>query len=71
MDMRFDISDNVSKYVATPVVLCLNEEELLPLYTDECDEDILHLCGMRSCIASPPPEQFQTSNTYMCIQRYA
>lgn len=62
------------------MLLQVCEDELLPLYTDELDDDILQLSDFRSRLPTPSNqfsspykvEELRPSfSTYMCIHRFA
>jgi len=52
------------------------DQELLPLYTEPCDDEIFEMSGIDSRFDTPPPtqygiEQHPSFATYMCIRRFA
>lgn len=72
--------DQQPSYVSGSMLLQVCEDELLPLYTEEFDDEILQLSGFRSRVPTPSGqyssqyivEELQPSfSTYMCIHRFA
>jgi hypothetical protein len=70
-------SDPEPTYTATPFAFSLTQEqELLPLYTDPCDDEIFEMSGLNTRFVTPPTtqyayEQHPSFATYMCIRRFA
>jgi hypothetical protein len=70
-------SDAELTYTTTPIAFDLvPDQELLPLYTEPCDDEIFEMSGLNNRFVTPPPaqygnEQFPSFATYMCIRRFA
>jgi hypothetical protein len=70
-------SDPEPTYTATPFAFSLPpEQDLLPLYTDPCDDEIFEMSGLNNRFVTPPltqygHEQHPSFATYMCIRRFA
>src|SRR5271155_2994994 len=76
LQLSINESDHQPSYLNTPMLLHGYEDDLLPLYTDEFDDEILQLSGFRSRLDTPSSqyrvEELPPSfSTFMCIHRFA
>ena len=75
-DLQFR-GDGEATNEATPPTLNLAlDQDLLPLYTEPCDDEIFDMSVLDSRFDSPPPTQYGIEQhpafaTYMCIRRFA